>query len=648
MMMNPSNRGDDDENNNPKGYYLGIDLGTQGLTALLVEADSSLTVVATGEATYGFVPNLQKDGSYEQNAHDWETALVDALNEIQHKLGVLSSSSLDHNDDDDKSNNSSFNKRQVLAVCVAGQMHGQVMVDSDGEVLGTVRLWCDARNEEEAEFLTYDLFSNIRINRNNDNNKRLRRHYTHPPVKIPKRATVARWLWSIKNQPDLARQCAYLTTPAGWLTYRLTGRSCKNLGIGDASGMFPIDTTTLTYRQDLLEIFDTYVDETYNNTSNEDCKFPRLSDILPDVLVAGQIAGRIVNVDGKWPSNLLPPGAMVAPAEGDQPASLAGSLIGERGMISCSFGTSVVANMVMPSPISSAAAASTGDGGDNNGDDDPSLMSTSSSKNYPAVSPAVDHFCAVNGQPINMVWLRNGTTFMNTIASSFGGNMEQLMSDVIQVPPDCGGLLALPFMDDEPGLNVQHGGTAMIIGYNTHNSTPGHIIKAALLSTMFNLYLGTSKVQGQTEHIASSSVGDEGIQQQQEQQHIVLTGGLSKTPETGQILADIFDRPVRLLKSADEGCAWGAATLARYTWLCDNKRQRHINHGDNSVGLQKVSPPSPLGQGSWPAYLATVHLKQQHEFLPIRENVVAYRDVLRKYQLLLELQPNLDQIMQER
>jgi sugar (pentulose or hexulose) kinase len=142
-----------------------------------------------------------------------------------------------------------------------------------------------------------------------------------------------------------------------------------------------------------------------------------------------------------------------------------------------------------------------------------------------------------------MVWLRNGTTFMNTVVDTFldANGFESIMPKLVEAPPECGGLLALPFMDDEPGLNVSQGGTTMICGWNSYNATAGNVVKAALLSTIFNLKLGSKVLQ----------------EQGYPQTEIVLSGGLTKTPECGQIVADVFDMHVTLLDSAEEGCAWG-------------------------------------------------------------------------------------------
>jgi len=459
--------------------YLGIDAGTQGLS--VIWADEDLNVVATGEGSYEMVAGLGA-GCYEQLPVDWESALTTAMQELRSKLA-------------------SGTEIEVLAIGIAGQMHGEVLADDAGNILRPARLWCDARNEAEGDELS-----------------------TRFGVKMPKRITTARWLWTIRNHPDIARSVAHLTTPAGWLAYQLTGQ--WDLGVGDAAGMFPIAQSSFDYRQDLLESFDELV-------ANAGVK--PLGQLLPTVRRVGEDGGTLKS---NWAERLgLPVGIPVAPAEGDQPASLASSLIAAAGMVSVSFGTSVAANSV--------------------GDRD-----------FSGVSAAVDHFCAPDGKPINMVCLRNGTTYMNTLVEMFaamqvGSQMNaaamerdaafaSIMPQVISAAPDCGGLLALPFMDDEPPLGISSGGTAMLLGLNSDNATPGNVVKAGLLSTMFNLKIG------------SQVLDDQGFPRTE----LVLSGGLTKTPELGQMLADVFQTPVTMMESASEGCAWGAALMAKFRHGC--------------------------------------------------------------------------------
>ena len=147
-----------------------------------------------------------------------------------------------------------------------------------------------------------------------------------------------------------------------------------------------------------------------------------------------------------------------------------------------------------------------------------------------------------------MVWLRNGTTAMNMVVEMFGGNFSAIMPQVLEAPDDCNGLLALPFIDDEPGLGVTRGGTAMLIGLSDVSATPGNAVKAMLLATIFNLRLGSEDLD----------------QQGYPRTDILLSGGLVKTPELGQLVADAFATPVTILDGAEEGTAWGAALMAKF------------------------------------------------------------------------------------
>jgi sugar (pentulose or hexulose) kinase len=503
--------------------YLGIDIGTQGLT--VVFTDTTLKVIATGESSYDFVPGLD-EGCYEQRAEDWRRALQLAMQQVHEQL------------------KHSFN---VLSIGIAGQMHGEVLCDERGACLSPVRLWCDIRNGEEGDELT-NLFG----------------------CKVAHRATAARFLWTTRNRTDQARKTRHLTTPSGWLAFELTGEF--NSGVGNASGMFPIDPTTLNYDEKLLQVFDEIVG---------DQSIPSLNSLLPNVLVAGKDAGKLS------PSGAallgLPEGIPVAPAEGDQVAALAGGLIGEPGMVSCSFGTSVCANTVGDHP-------------------------------FQGVAPAIDQFCAADGRPISMVCLRNGTTFLSTMVKSYGSvvnsttdSMEAaftaIMPQIIAAPDDCGGIIALPFLDNEPGLDVPRGNSACFIGLNHMNATPGNLCKASLLCVMFNLRLGQQLLD------------EQGFQRKE----LNLSGGLCKTPECGYMLANVFNTSVVVYESAHEGCSWGAAILAKYL--------------------------TATGEMNWPTFLQSIAKTVPSQRMePDEDSVTVYNGMFDKYKKLMALQPALSKI----
>jgi sugar (pentulose or hexulose) kinase len=516
----------------PISGFIGIDNGTQGLSVVFTRQDD-LVVLATGEASYDFVDGLDY-GCYEQNCRDWEEALELAMQSLLMKLAPRG-------------------KVNVLAIGISGQMHGEVLLDDAGQPLQNVRLWCGARNEREGEELT-QLFH----------------------AKVPKRATAARFLWTCRNRPDIARRTAHLTTPAGYMGYKLTGEF--HLGIGDSAGMFPISEATKSYDVEKIQQFDALV---------QDATIPSLARILPMVQVAGGPAGSLTPAAAAWLGIPDASGIPVAASEGDQVAALAGSLIGDTGMVSCSFGTSVCANAI--------------------GDD----------RRFVGVSPAVDHFCAADGKSINMVWLRNGTTYLNTIMESYGemlpdgrgGAFERIMPKLVGAPADCGGLLALPFLDDEPGLGVSAGGTALIIGWSAENAKAENVAKAALVSTIFNLKLGCIVLD----------------EQGYPRTEIILSGGLTKSPQCAQIVADIFNVPCHLLDSANEGCCWGAAVLAKYRY------EMVVRQGKESAV-----------PWTWPQFLATLnHTEHRVTFEPIESNVQTYEQMFQRYQRLLRLEPQL-------
>ena len=180
------------------------------------------------------------------------------------------------------------------------------------------------------------------------------------------------------------------------------------------------------------------------------------------------------------------------------------------------------------------------------------------------------------------------------------------------------------------GLDVKRGGTALIIGFNSSNNNNGNVIKATLISVMFNLLLGTKQVEEANE----KDDDDDKEEEETTKKEIVLTGGLTKTPQTGQILADIFDRPVRLLEAADEGGAWGAALLAKYYHDCLSSSATSSSSSSSS--------PDP---NDWLSFLKTIKAKEEQVFFPHPERVQIYRQMLTKYKKLLKLQPQLDQVM---
>ena len=538
--------------------YLGIDNGTQGLSIVLVDPDD-LSVLATGEGTYGFV-DTKNDAWKEQRVEDWDAAVQQAMAQIHNKY---------------RTEEGKDGRLDILGIGISDQMHGQVLFDKNNKVIGPVRLWCDGRNNEEAQELT-ELFG----------------------AKVPRRSTCARFLWTMRNQPEVAQQTQHMTTPAGWIGYKLTQQF--TLGVGDASGMFPMDTSTNNYDETMLQQYDS-VRPTHSAIGRT--VMPSIKSILPRVAVAGASPPIVLTEEGAAWLGLSSEcvGIPVAPPEGDQPAAMAGSLIADPGTVSMSFGTSIVSNTVCD-------------------------------RAFQGVSANVDHFCAADGKPINMVWIQNGTTFFNqTVRLLANGDFRSILPLVLEAPADCDGLLALPFLQDEPGVRVSSPG-ASIVGFTNDNASPGNVAKAALLGPMYNLKAG------------NAILDEQGFPRTE----IILTGGVTKTPEVGQIVADVFDTRVRVLDSAEEGSAWGAALLVKYqrekidTIGCNQDTGDEKKDGSDCRAVEAVNTGGQNSQEmTWSQFCrkATAHGQRSQTFEPNAEAVAIYQGCFKRYQALLAAQP---------
>jgi sugar (pentulose or hexulose) kinase len=491
-------------------HTLGIDLGTQGLSVLLLNGAGK--VVASASAPLSFLPNLPSE-NYEQQPADWLSALRSASASLSIPPTTV-----------------------ISAVGIVGQMHGEVLCDESGAPVGPARLWCDARNAAEGEQLTA-LFG----------------------VKVPTRLTAARYLYTLRTAPEKAEAAARLTTPAGFLAYHLTGAWV--LGVGDAAGVFPIDCATGDFDARCLALFDGAAASV--RAAQGRPPPPRaLRALLPRVAAAGGDGG-VLSAAGAALLG-LPAGTPVAPAEGDQPAALAGCLVAAPGEVAMCFGTSVVANAVQGAAERGGACRG---------------------------SRAVDVFCAADGAPTTMVWLRNGTTPLNAAVRLFGGDFDAVVAELLAAPPDCGGLLALPFLDGEPGAGAP-GASAALHGVSERNFTRGCVARALLLAVIFNLRLGGAALPPP--------------------RAIALCGGLAKTPALGQLVADAFAAPVRVLDGAEEGSAKGAALLA----------------GFRAAALRGEA-------GTWAAFIAAQPVGAVASFSPTAEGVAAMEAVFTRYSALL-------------
>ena len=205
---------------------------------------------------------------------------------------------------------------RVKGIGFSAMMHGYMAFDKNGNLLVPFRTWRNSNTRKASEILT-EYFD----------------------FHIPERWSIAHLYQAVLNQEDHVNKIAFITTLAGFIHWKLTGE--KVIGIGDASGMFPIDSDLKDYDRELIGKFDQLLaDKAFDW---------KLEEILPKVLTAGQEAGRLTQEGAKLldPSGKLPAGIPLCPPEGDAGTGMAAtnSVAVRTGNVSA--GTSVFAMIVL-------------------------------------------------------------------------------------------------------------------------------------------------------------------------------------------------------------------------------------------------------------------------------------------------------------
>lgn len=379
-------------------------------------------------------------------------------------------------------------------------MHGYLAFDHDGILLAPFRTWRNTITSQAAEELT-GLFS----------------------FNIPQRWSVAHLYQSILNGEVHVQDIIYLTTLAGYVHWQLTGQ--KVLGIGDASGMFPIDSQTNDYDKSKLDLFDQRVAAQ---------NYPwKLENILPRVMLAGESAGELTPTGAKMidPTGGLKAGIPFCPPEGDAGTGMVAtnSVAARTGNISA--GTSVFAMIVLEKALS-------------------------------RLYPEIDMVTTPTGKPVAMVHSNNCTSDLNDWVEIFNQFTQQLGVETSQsqlfellyrqalhADADAGGLLAYNYLSGEHITHLESGRPLFVRSPESRFNLP-NFMRALLFSSLGALKIGMDIL-----------IEQENIQIDQLLGH----GGFFKTPEVGQkIMAAAMKAPVTVMETAGEGGAWGMALLAAY------------------------------------------------------------------------------------
>ncbi len=390
--------------------------------------------------------------------------------------------------------------KKLAAIGFSAMMHGYMAFDSQDQLLVPFRTWRNTITGQAADELT-KLFQ----------------------YNIPQRWSIAHLYQAILNGEEHVKDVAYFTTLSGYIHWQLTGQ--RVLGIGDASGMFPINIQDKDFDSGMIEKFDELV---------KDKGYPwKLRQIMPQVLTAGEDAGTLTEEGAKRldPSGALEAGIPVCPPEGDAGTGMAAtnSVAVRTGNVSA--GTSVFAMIVLEKELSK-------------------------------VHTEIDMVTTPSGSLVAMAHANNCTSDLNAWVSIFREfseamgmkvDMNQLFGTLynkaLEGDPDCGGLLSYGYYSGENIIPVDEGRPVFVrtpeSRFNLANFMRAHLYAA----------LGALKIG------MDILVKEEKIQIDK----ILGHGGLFKTPGVGQrIMAAAMQAPVSVMETAGEGGAWGIALLAAY------------------------------------------------------------------------------------
>jgi len=397
---------------------------------------------------------------------------------------------------------------EVAAIGISGMMHGYMVFNDKNELMVPFRTWRNTITGEAAQKLS-ELFS----------------------FNIPQRWSVAHLYQSILNGEEHVADITYLSTLACYIHWLLTGQ--KVAGVGEASGMFPIDSATLDYDTAKMEQFDALIaDKGYSW---------KLADILPKVLTAGQDAGVLTKEGAAFldVSGKLKAGIPLCPPEGDAGTGMVATNAVAVRTGNVSAGTSVFSMVVLEKPLS-------------------------------AHHEELDMVTTPSGEAVAMVHCNNCTSDLNAWVNLFGEFAACLGADVdkntlfgllynkaLEGDKDCGGLMAYNYFSGEhiTGFNE---GRPLFMRCPDSKFTLANFMRTHLYTCLGALKTGMDILQKQEKVQVDCITGH---------------GGLFKTKGVGQkVLAAAINAPVSVMETAGEGGAWGVALLAAYmVWKAENE-----------------------------------------------------------------------------
>ena len=457
---------------------LGLEFGSTRIKAVLIGSDHA--PIASGGHTW---ENRYENGIWTYSQDEIWAGLQDCYRELAEDV------------------RKKYGEPLTTARCIgfSAMMHGYLAFGAQDELLVPFRTWRNTITQEAAEKLSA-LFG----------------------FNIPQRWSIAHLYQAILNKEPHVGSIRYLTTLSGYIHWRMTGR--RVLGVGDASGMFPIDSATGDYDARMMKLFDeAAADRGYDW---------KLADILPQVLPAGCAAGVLTEEGARLldPTGALRPGIPLCPPEGDAGTGMVATDAVAVRTGNVSAGTSIFAMTVLEKPLS-------------------------------RMYPEIDMVTTPSGEAVAMVHGNNCTSEINAWAElfsellelfgqkpDFGALLTALNRKSLEAEPGCGGLVLYNYLSGEPLTGLETGSPLLCRGPDSR-FTLANLMRAQLYAALAPLSIGMRILR--TEHAAMD--------------RFMGHGGFFKTPGVGQrYMAAAMNCPISVMETAGEGGAWGMALLADF------------------------------------------------------------------------------------
>ncbi|MCG7339161.1 ATPase [Staphylococcus sp. ACRSN] len=468
--------------NDSSDISIGIELGSTRIKTVATDAD--FNTLASGSFEW---ENNYIDGYWTYSVNDiWiglQKSYLDMAEKLQERFNLT--------------------LRKVNSIGISAMMHGYLAFDEHEDLLVPFRTWRNSYTGEAADALR-NVFN----------------------FNIPERWSIAHLYQAILNNESHIAKVDYITTLSGYIHWYLTGE--KTLGIGDASGMFPVDVEKQIYRTDLLDKADIlFKSKGFDKT---------LINLLPKIQVSGEHAGLLTDEGARLldPKGNLESGCIMCPPEGDAGTGMVAtnSITPQSGNISA--GTSAFAMIVLEDPLQN-------------------------------VYPEVDIVATPSSNEVAMVHTNNCTSeinawmnlfeqVLNTMGVTFSSDdlYGQIFGESLNSDDDLGGLLSYGYVSGENITQVEVG-YPMFVREPNHRFTLGNFMKTQLFSAFSTLKIGMDLLK-ENENIKIRK--------------LIAHGGIFKTKRIAQeVLSAAMDAPITVMNNASEGGAWGISILARYATL---------------------------------------------------------------------------------